>query len=129
MIPKTGSHPANRPVIRLVTARLKRASDFLRKRIISIPDNGMATTRTIIAMGISWLQRCRTSITSFEGFRELIWAVFSPDRPGKISATRHKKIPPPKLGGGNILPTKASLLANDTGIILRQSKASLMLLF
>ena len=74
MIPKPGNHPARRLVILLVTARLKRASDFLRKRIISIPDSGIATSRMTMGIGIFMLQRCELGATSFEGFRQLAWA-------------------------------------------------------
>src|SRR3954462_10292216 len=55
MIPKPGNHPAKRLVILLVTARLKRASDFLRKRIISIPDNTIAPKMSI-AIGMSYFK-------------------------------------------------------------------------
>src|SRR5436309_13309218 len=45
-MPKPGSQPANRPVIRFVTAMLNFASHRLRKRIRRMPLAGMATIKT-----------------------------------------------------------------------------------
>src|SRR3954462_10001379 len=96
MIPKPGNHPAKRLVILLVTARLKRASDFLRKRIISIPDNTIAPKMSI-AIGMSYFKDANRR----HKFRRI-----SPPRMGiyllagvrltGLQAEGHKKIPPPK---------------------------------
>jgi hypothetical protein len=83
-----------------------------------------------MGIGIFMLQRCELGGTSFARFRQLAWSryLLAGVRLTGLQPERHKKIPPPKLGGGNTLGSTGNLLANDAGIILRQIEASLPLL-